>query len=117
MIDLILIKMLRMNYRDRRSTSNCLREVYRLEFHDIQTKCIGRTTPTRKTTNRKGVTRIKSLRRHTCQNASLDNDVSLGFYNVVGASKTTKVASSKRDLEEEVHFYNRASLLSFDRHP
>lgn len=117
MIDLISTKMLRMNYRDQRSTSDCLGEVYRLGFHDIQIECIGRTTPTRKTIGRKGVTRTKSLRRHTRQNASLDSDVLSGFYNVAGASKTTKVASSKRDLGEEVHFYNRASLLSLDRHP
>ncbi len=117
MIDLISIKMLRMDYRDRRLASDCLGEMYRLGFHDIQIESIGRTTPTGKTTNRKGVTRTKSLRRHTRQNAPLNNDVSSGFYNIAGASETTEVASSKRDLREEVHFYNRASLSSIDRHP
>jgi len=117
LIDLISIKMLRMDYRDRRSASDCLGEMYRLGFHDIQTESVGPTTPTGKTTGRKGVTRTKSLRRHTRQNAPLDNDVSSGFYNVAGASETTEVAPSKRDLREGVHFYNRASLSSVDRHP
>jgi len=117
LIDLISTKMLRMDYRDRRSASDCLREVYRLGFHDIQTEGIGRTTPTGKTTGRRGVTRTKSFRRHTRQNAPLESGVSLGFYNIADTSETTEVTPSKRDLREGVHFYNRASLPSFDRHP
>lgn len=54
------------------------------------------------------------LIRHTLQDAPLDSDVSLGFYNIAGLSETTEVASLKRDLREEIHFYKYASLPSLN---
>ena len=116
LIDLISTKMLRMDYRHRRSASDCLGEVCRLGFHAIQTVDTGRTTPTGKTTGQDGVTRTKSVITQPRQNAPSDSDVSSGFYNIGGASETTEVAPSKRDLREGVHFYNRASPPSLDRH-
>lgn len=44
LIDLISIKMLRMDYRVRQSASDCLGEVYRLGFHAVQNVEVGRTT-------------------------------------------------------------------------
>lgn len=61
LMDLISIKMLRMDYRHRGSTSDCLREVYRLGFHEIQIVDIGFTTSTGKTVGRDGVTKNKSV--------------------------------------------------------
>ncbi len=117
LIDLISTKMLRMDYRHRRSASDCLKEVYRLGFHEIQTVDIGRTTPTGKTAGRDGVTRSKSVIAQPLQHAPSDRDVSSGVYDIGGASETTEVAPSKRDRREGIHFYNRASPPSLDRHP
>ena len=105
MIDLISIKMLRIDYRHRESASDCLREVYRLGFHEIQTIDIGRITLTEKTTGRDGVVESKSV---IAQTPSYRN-VSSGFYDIGGISKSTKIAPSKRDLRDEIHFYNDAS--------
>lgn len=117
LIDLISTKMLRMDYRHRQSASDCLKEVYRLGFHEIQTVEIGRTTPTGKTTGRDGVTRTKSIIMQPLQNAPSDSDVTSGFYDVGGTSELTEVAPSKRDLREGINFYNRASPTSLDRYP
>ena len=104
LMDLISIKMLRMDYRHRRSASDCLKEFYRLGFHEIPTFDIGRTTPTGKTASQDDVTRTKSVITQPLQNA--------GFYDIGGASETTEVAPSKRDLRDGIHFYNRASQRS-----
>ncbi len=117
LIDPISVKMLRMDYRHRQSASDCLKEVYRLGFHAIQTVEIGRTTPTEKTTGRDGVTRTKSIIMQPLQNAPSDSDVTSGFYDVGGTSELTEVAPSKRDLREGINFYNRASPTSLDRYP
>lgn len=61
LMDLISTKMLRIDYRHRGSASDCLGEVYRLGFHEIQTVDIAGTTPTGKTAGRDGVTRSKSV--------------------------------------------------------
>ena len=82
LIDLISTKMLRMNYQSRQSASDCLGEVYRLGFHEIQTVDIGRTTPTGKTAGRDGVTRSKSVIAQPLQHAPSDRDVSSGFYDI-----------------------------------
>ena len=113
LMDLISTKMLRMDYRHRGSASDCLREVYRLGFHEIQTVDIGRTTPTGKTAGRDGVTRSKSVIAQTLQHAPSDRDVSSGFYDIEGTSESTEIAPSKRDLRDGIHFYNRASQRSF----
>ena len=51
--------MLRIDYRYRESASDCLREVYRLEFHEILTVNIELTTSIEKTIDKDDVTRIK----------------------------------------------------------
>lgn len=53
--------MLRIDYRYRGSISDYLREVYRLEFHEIQTIDIVDTIFTEKTTDRDDVIRSKSV--------------------------------------------------------
>ncbi len=116
LIDLILTKMLRMDYRDRQSASDCLGEVYRLGFHAIETVEIGRTTPTRNTTGQDSVTRSKSVTTQLRQNTRSNSGVSLGFYDIEGASEMTEVAPSKRDLREAVHFHNFASPRSLGQH-
>ena len=116
LIDLISTKMLRMNYRDRQLASDCLREVYRLGFHAIQTVEVGRITSTQNTTNRDGVTRTKSVITQLRQNAPSDSDVSSGFYDIGSASEMTEVAPSERDLREGVHFYNIASPRSLGQY-
>lgn len=63
LIDLITTKMLRIDYRNRRPANDCLGEVYRLGFHEIQTANVERTTPTGKTTSQGGLTRTASLIR------------------------------------------------------
>jgi serine/threonine protein kinase len=110
LIDLISIKMLRMHYRQRQSVNDCLKKLYRLRFRAIESVEIERETPTKKTTDQDDITRIKFIITQSRQNDSSK------FYNVRSASKTTKVASSKRDIREEVHDYNFASLQSLDRH-
>ena len=60
-MDLILTKMLRIDYRYRGSASDCLGEVYRLGFHEILTVDTGRITPIGKTAGQDDVTRIKSV--------------------------------------------------------
>ena len=117
LIDLLSTKMLRMDYRHRRSASDCLGEVYRLGFHEIQTVDIGRTTPRGKTAGRDGVTRSKSIIAQPPQHARSDRGVSSGFYDIGGASEMTEVAPSKRDCREGTHFYNRPSPPSVDQHP
>ena len=117
LIDLLSTKMLRMDYRHRRSASDCLGEVYRLGFHEIQTVDIGRTTPTGKTAGRDGVTRSKSVIAQPLQPARSDRGVSSGFYDIGGASEMTGVAPSKGNLREGTHFYNRPSPPSLDHHP
>ena len=111
LIDLISTKMLRIDYRHRGSASDCLGEVYRLGFHEIQTVDIGRTTPTGKTTGRDGVARSKSVIAQTPS----DRDVSSGFYDIGGTSESTEIAPSKRDLRDGIHFYNGASQLSLQQ--
>lgn len=115
LIDLISM-MLKMDYRDRQSASDCLGEVYRLGFHAIHTE-VGRKTPTRNTTGQTGVTRTKSVITQPRQNSSSGSDVSSGFYNIGGGSEMTDVAPSKRDLRAGVHFYNLASPPPLDWHP
>lgn len=61
LMDLISTKMLKTDYRHRGSAIDCLGEVYRLGFHEIQTVDVGRTTPTGKTADRDDVTRSKSV--------------------------------------------------------
>ena len=104
LIDLISTKMLRMDYRYRRSASDCLEEFYCLGFHEIPTVDIGRTTPTGKTAGQDDVTRTKSVITQPLQNA--------GFYDIGGASEATEVAPSKRNLQDGIHFYYRASQRS-----
>ncbi len=104
LMDLISTKMLRIDYRHRGSASDCLGEVYRLGFHEIPTVDTGRTTPTGKTAGQDDVTRITSVITQPLQNA--------GFCDIGGASETTEVAPSKRDLRDGIHFYNRASQRS-----
>ena len=111
LIDLISTKMLRIDYRHRGSASDCLGEVYRLGFHEIQPVDIGRTTPTGKTTGRDGVARSKSVIAQTPS----DRDVSLGFYDIGGTSESTKIAPSKRDLRDGIHFYNGTSQRSLQQ--
>ena len=117
LIDLISTKMLRMEHRHRGSASNCLGEVYRLGFHEIQTVDIGRTTPTGKTAGRDSVTRSKSVIAQPLQHAPSDRGVSSGFYDIGGASEMTEDAPSKRDCREGIQLYNRASPPSLDGHP
>ena len=112
LIDLISTKMLRMDYRHRGSASDCLKEFYRLGFHEIQTVDIGLTTLTGKTAGRDGVTRSKSVIAQPLQHAPSDRDVSSGFYDIGGTSESTEFAPSKRDLRDGIHFYNRASQRS-----
>ena len=104
MIDFILVKMLRIDYRDRGSTSDCLGEVYRLGFHEILTVDIGRTTPTGKTASQDDVTRTNSVITQTLKNT--------GFHDIEGVSEATEVAPSKRNLRDRIQFYNRASQRS-----
>ena len=104
LMDLISTKMLRMDYRHRGSASDCLKEFYRLGFHEISTVEIGHTTPTGKTADQDDVTRTKSVITQPLQNA--------GFCSIGGASETTEVALSKRDLRDGIHFYNRSSQRS-----
>lgn len=108
LIDLISTKMLKMDYRRRQSASDCLEEVHRLGFHAIHNVEIGRTTPTRMTTGQDGVTRTISVVPQPRQNTQPD---------IEGASETTEINRSKRDLQERVHFYNLASPQSYGRHP
>ena len=104
LIDLISTKMLRMDYRHRRSASDCLEEFYCLGFHKIPTVNIGRTTPTGKTAGQDDLTRTKSVMTQPLQNA--------GFHDIGAASEATEVAPSKRGLRDGIHFYNRASQRS-----
>ena len=104
LMDLISTKMLRMDYRHRGSASDCLEEFYRLGFHEISTVEIGHTTPTGETADQDDVTRTKSVITQPLQNA--------GFCSIGGASETTEVALSKRDLRDGIHFYNRSSQRS-----
>ena len=117
LIDLLSTKMLTMDYRHRRSASDCLGEVYRLGFHEILTVDIGRTTPRGKTAGQDDVTRIKSVITQPLQHARSDRGVSSGFYDIGGASEMTEVAPSKGDRREGTHFYNRLSPPSLDQHP
>ena len=103
LMDLISTRMLRMDYRHRGSASDCLGEVYRLGFHEIQTVDIGRTTPTGKTAGQNDVT-TKSVITQPLQNA--------GFHDIGSASEATEVAPSKRNLQDGIHFYYRASQRS-----
>ena len=48
-MNLMSIKMLRIDYRHRESVSDCLKEVYRLEFHEISIFDIERITSIEKT--------------------------------------------------------------------
>ena len=81
-----------------------MEEFYRLGFHEISTVEIGHTTPTGKTADQDDVTRTKSVITQPLQNA--------GFCSIGGASETTEVALSKRDLRDGIHFYNRSSQRS-----
>ena len=108
LIDLISTKMLKMDYRDRQSASDCLGEMYRLGFHAVPTIENGRATPTGKMTGPDNITRTESIITQLHQNAPSDSDGSSEFHDPGGASETTEVAPSKRDLREGVHFYNRS---------
>ena len=103
-MDLISTKILRIDYRYRGSASDYLGEVYRLGFHEVLTVNIGRITPTGKTTGQDDITRTKSVITQPLRNA--------GFCDIEGASETTEVTPSKRDLRDRIHFYNRASQRS-----
>lgn len=59
MIDLISIKMLKMNYRHRGSASDCLKEFYRLKFHEISIVEIKHATFIKEIVDQDDVTRIK----------------------------------------------------------
>ena len=61
LIDLISINMLRMNYQHRQSASNCLRKVYYLKFHIIQSVKIEHTMSTKTIIDQDSITRIKSV--------------------------------------------------------
>ncbi len=100
-MDLISIKMLRIDYRYRGSASDCLGEVYRLGFHEISTVDIGLTTPIGKTAGEDDVTRIKFVITQPLQNA--------GFCDIGDASEATEVTPSKRYLQDGIHFYYHAS--------
>lgn len=113
-MNLILIQMLRIDYRYRGSTSDCLREVYRLGFHEILTIDI-RTTPTGKSTRQHYITRrtgFKSIVMQPLQHTPSDRDVSLGFYDIGGALEMTEIAPSKRGLRDGIRFYNPTSQRS-----
>ncbi len=115
LIDLISTKMLRMNYQDRQSASDCVEQAYRLGFHRVQTFETGRVTPTRKSTRQHDITRrigSKSIVVQPLESSPPDGDVSPGFYYVGGTSESTEIAPSKRDLRDGIHFYNRASQRS-----
>ena len=103
--------MLRIDYRHRESTNDCLREIYRLRFHEIQTVDIERTTPTEKTTDRDDVAKNKSVITQTPSH----RDISSGFYDIGGISESTEIAPSKRDLRDGIHFYNNASQRSLQQ--
>ena len=96
LMDLISTKMLRMDYRHRGSARDCLGEVYRLGFHEVQTVDTGRTTPTGKTAGRDDTTRRAGSKSIMTQ----------------PTSESTEIAPSKRDLREGIHFYNRSSQRS-----
>ena len=92
--------MLKINYRYRKSANDCLRKVYRLKFHEISIVDTERITFIKKTIDQDDVTRIKSVITQPFQN--------VGFCDIKDASKMIKIAPSKRDLRNEIHFYNRA---------
>ena len=112
LIDLISTKMLRMDYRNRHSASDCLEESYRLGFDTIQNVEVGRTTPTEITTGQHGITKSKSVITELRRNTRSNSDVSSGFYDIGGASEMTEIPPSKRDFREGVHYYSLASSLS-----
>lgn len=115
LIDLISTKMLRMNYQDRQSASDCVEQAYRLGFHRVHTFETGRVTLTGKSTRQHDITRktgSKSIVVQPLQNSPPDGDVSPGFYYVGGISESTEIAPSERDLQDGIHFYNRASQRS-----
>ena len=96
--------MLRMNFRHRGSASDCLEELYRLEFDEISTFESGHITPTGETADQDDITRTKFVITQPLQNA--------GPRSIGSASETTEVTPSKRDLRDRIHFYNRASQRS-----
>lgn len=107
-MDLISIKMLKMNYRHRKSTSDCLKKMYRLGFHEIQIVDIEFTTSMRKMTDRDDVTKNKSVITQPLQHSLSNKNVSSGFYDIKKISESIEIVPSKRDLRDETHFYNRA---------
>ena len=82
LINLISIKMLRMNYQNKQSTNDCLEEMYRLKLHKKQTVEVECTTFIENKIDLAGVARTKSVIKHSRQNSSFDIDVSSGFYNI-----------------------------------
>ena len=98
LMDLISTKMLRMNDQDRYSASDCLGEVYRLGFHEIQTVDVGCTTPTGNMAGRDEFTRSQSLIAQTLQHAPSDRDRSPRLYDIGGTSPL------KRDFRDGIHF-------------
>ena len=101
LIDLISTKILRMNYQDRQSTSNCVEQTYRLGFHWVQTFKTSRVTPMRKSMRQHDITRrtgFKSIVVQSFESSPPDGDVSPGFYYVGETSESTEIALSKRDL-------------------
>ena len=103
-MNLILVKMLRIDYRHRESVSDCLEEVYRLGFHEISAINIKYITSTGKTASQDDITRTKSVITQPLQNA--------GFYNIGSVSKTTEVSPSKPNLRDRIHFYYYISQQS-----
>ncbi|KAI9764520.1 MAG: hypothetical protein M1835_007554 [Candelina submexicana] len=106
LIDLISVKMLRMDYRQRQSASDCLREVYRLGFHAIQ----NRTDWMYNTDCADACTRLHH--KNQFRRNATPSKFSIGQRRI----GTTEVASSKYDLREGIRFYNCASPPSLDRH-
>ncbi len=105
LIDIISTKMLTMNYQNRLSASDCLKQAYRLGFHNVHTFKTRYATPTGKSTRQHDITRrtgSRSIVMPSLQKTSPDDDVSSGFYYVEGSSESIEIAPSKRDLREGI---------------
>ena len=101
--------MLRINYRYREFINNYLREIYRLRFHEIQIVDIKRIIFIGKTVNRDGVIRSKFVITQFLQYALSNKNVLLGFYDIREIFKSIKITLSKRNLRNEIYFYNHIS--------
>ena len=116
LVDLISTKMLRMNYQDRYSASDCLGEVYRLGFHSVQNIEIGHSSPTGNRTDQDGVRSSKPILNQRRHNIASDSNIPSEPDDERGGSETTEIAPSKRGIRPRVHFYNRASSRSHGRY-